>query len=480
MDEIWFRLSSQLEVLQVETSVILQHGQQWLSAFIVQCRRILQELNDEEYFRQLKEIGLRIIYLLQRNWDELQYKITAFQFNTRAFYHQIGNLFSNGVSGREVGFFLIGIATGSLIGFCIGQNWRNSPRHLHNMKAIICHHYKGVEGVCMVEDIEMPMIQKKNELLVQVKAASVHDVDINICHGYYKTYRRILNSGRHKDLPVTLGRDCAGIVVDIGQNVVNFDIGDEVFLAVPAWAPGTMAEYIVVPETQVAKRPKLVTFEACASLPYSGCIAWDALVNGSVIKEGNAKGKRVLIFGGSTPVGCILTQLIKLWGGYVVSACRPHAVPVTRALGADEVIPLGESDIEKELELRDKYDAIFYTGGQATDASVLKRYLSNHGSYISTVPKLLTSDSLGLVFGSLFAGCVRLQLVIQYFFGMSNYKWKDGAKINVNYLRCLQELVDADKLQTVVDRVFSPVRIDQALDHIMDPNAIGSTVIKFH
>lgn len=69
---------------------------------------------------------------------------------------------------------------------------------------------------------------------------------------------------------------------------------------------------------------------------------------------------------------------------------------------------------------------------------------------------------------------------LQYFFGISNYKWKDGAKINVNYLRCLQELVDADKLQTVVDRVFSPVRIDQALDHIIDPNAIGSTVIKFH
>lgn len=47
----------------------------------------------------------------------------------------------------------------------------------------------------MVEDAEMPMIQNKNELLVQVKAASVHNVDINICHGYSKTYRRILNSG---------------------------------------------------------------------------------------------------------------------------------------------------------------------------------------------------------------------------------------------------------------------------------------------
>lgn len=91
---------------------------------------------------------------------------------------------------------------------------------------------------------------------------------------------------------MTLGRDCAGIIVDTGQKVANFDIGDEVFLAVPSWAPGTMAEYIVVSETQVAKRPKSCNFEACASLPYNGCLAWDALVNRSVIKEGNAKGKR--------------------------------------------------------------------------------------------------------------------------------------------------------------------------------------------
>lgn len=64
---------------------------------------------------------------------------------------------------------------------------------------------------------------------------------------------------------------------------------------------------------------------------------------------------RVLIYGGNTPVGCILTQLIKLWGGYVVTACRLNAIPISKALGADDVIPLDDSDIEKELKLHDKY-----------------------------------------------------------------------------------------------------------------------------
>jgi alcohol dehydrogenase len=80
--------------------------------------------------------------------------------------------------------------------------------------------------------------------------------------------------------------------VDIGRGVSNFDIGDEVLLTVPSWAPGTMAEYIIALETQVTRRPKTCSFEISASLPYNGCLAWDALVNRSVIKEGNAKGKR--------------------------------------------------------------------------------------------------------------------------------------------------------------------------------------------
>jgi NADPH:quinone reductase-like Zn-dependent oxidoreductase len=64
---------------------------------------------------------------------------------------------------------------------------------------------------------------------------------------------------------------------------------------------------------------------------------------------------RVLIYGASTPIGCILIQLIKLWGGYIVAACRTNAVSVIKALGADDVIVIGESDIDKELQLCDKY-----------------------------------------------------------------------------------------------------------------------------
>lgn len=58
--------------------------------------------------------------------------------------------------------------------------------------------------------------------------------------------------------------------------------------------------------------------------------------------------------GGNTPIGCILIQLIKIWGGHVVTTCRPNAVTLLQALGADHVIAVGESNIEKELELLDR------------------------------------------------------------------------------------------------------------------------------
>lgn len=479
MDEISFRISNHLERLQVQTSLVIQQGQQWISTFLTHCQRYIQELYRDQHVQRIKDIIHNLIIYIQKCWEQLRFQYYSIHVNSTQFYRQLVGIFNNEVTRREIIFCLAGITIGTLIGYSIGRNWIYYSHHMHHIKAIICHHYIGIEGVSMIDDAEMPMIKKCNDLLIQVKAASVNVVDTKICSGYSKTYRRLLNSGRYKEIPVILGRDCSGIVIDIGQRVINFDIGDEVFLAVPSWAPGTMAEYIVVPESQAVKRPKRCTYEIAASIPYSGCMAWDALVNKSVIKEGNAKGQRVLIYGGNTPVGCILIQLVKLWGGHVVTVSRKNAVPVMRALGADEVLLLDELNIEKELELHEKYNAIFYTCGPSTESHVLKKYLHPYGSYVTTMPEHLTSDSLGFISGSIFAGCVRIKLLVQYIFGCNMHQWKEGSKIKAEYLQALSELTDADEIQPVVDRVYAPHNIEEALHHILDPEAIGSTIIKF-
>ncbi|XP_015126589.1 reticulon-4-interacting protein 1 homolog, mitochondrial [Diachasma alloeum] len=477
MEEILFRLGSQIEALQIESSAAAQQAYHWIMTWLSQGQQYLQNFFTDEYAQQIKNLGSLIIHLLNRALEQIQYQIHCAQINSRDLYHHIASLYSNDVSRRDIAFCALGITIGSVVGYNIGLNWRQMAKRIQYMRAVICHHYIGIEGVSIIDDAEVPTIEKSNEILIQVKAASVNPVDVKICSGYSKSYRRIFNTG--KDLPIVLGRDCSGVVIDIGQNVVSFDAGDEVFLATPSWRSGTMAEYLVVAENQVAKRPKRITFEASASLPYAGCIAWDTLVNKSGVEEGNAKGKRFLIFGGSTPVGCILIQLIKLWGGHVSAICRMNAAKVIRALGADDIIPLDQSDIEKELELHDRYHAIFYTYEQSIDIRILKKRLLPYGSFVSTLPASLTSDSLGLVFGILFAAQVRVKLLLQYIFGIDTYHYNDGVKIKSSTLEIIRELVDADQLQSVVGAAFRPNHAEQALQHVLGADAIGSTIIKF-
>lgn len=452
---------------------------------LVQAKSLLEKIQ-ELLFNSLQEIknlfngmvkcsyGKEFREFVEKNYVWAKYKCFDLQFFHLRFdrVKELKVL----VLRREFLYFLIGVLTGTIIGYTATLK-RNPQRHMHSMKAVVCHNFLGVRGVTLIEDAEMPTILRPNDLLIQVKAASLNEVDLLICSGYSKTYRRLLNSGRQRDLPVTLGRASAGVIVDIGPNVVNFDIGDKVFLSVPSWATGTMSEYVSVSENQVAKMPKNLSFEACATFPYSGCIAWNALKN-VIIKEKFAKGKRILVLEGSTSIGCILIQLIKVWGSYVVTTGKKETSPILKALGADEVIDVDEHDLLKELDLQDKFDAIFHTGGVILQRNILKKHLSYYGSYISTVPEYLISDHLGSVCGSIFSACVNLCLFVQFIFGL-NGNWKEGSKINTAYLQSLQKLADMNQLQPILDRVYGLDSIDQALTHITEGNTIGSTVIKF-
>lgn len=61
-----------------------------------------------------------------------------------------------------------------------------------------------------------------------------------------------------------------------------------------------------------------------------------------------------------------------------------------------------------------RFDAIFYTdNNQPFEEHILKKYLKPNGSYVSTVPEQLKSDSLGFICETIFAGCVRVKLLVQ-------------------------------------------------------------------
>lgn len=88
-----------------------------------------------------------------------------------------------------------------------------------------------------------------------------------------------------------MGRSCSGIVLEIGQNVKRFDIGDEIYLTSPFWAQGTISEYMVAKEYLISQKPTRIGFEGAAGLPYSGGQAL-TLLKQAGITQFNAQDKR--------------------------------------------------------------------------------------------------------------------------------------------------------------------------------------------
>lgn len=202
------------------------------------------------------------------------------------------------------------------------------------MKSVACISFVGPDNVTLSQT-NLPQLKSNSDILVRVRAAAINRLDVEVAQGYGKTLRRTLQSYHscYPEIPLVIGRSCSGVVENVGKDAKRgLEIGDEVWLASFFYEPGLASQFVVAHETRVSRKPVLIGFEGAASLPYDGCLAIYALKQAR-ISEHNTTGKKVLIQDGCSPVGCILTQLIKKWGGYVVVTCHQRSAPVVNALG---------------------------------------------------------------------------------------------------------------------------------------------------
>jgi zinc-binding alcohol dehydrogenase family protein len=168
------------------------------------------------------------------------------------------------------------------------------------------------------------------DLLVAVKAVSVNPVD-------YKVRLRADPKGEAK----VLGFDAAGVVVETGKDATLFKPGDEVFYAGTIVRSGTNAEFHLVDERIVGRKPKKLGFAEAAALPLTSITAWELLFDRLGVARGEGRDKRTaLIVGGAGGVGSIAIQLARRLTGLTViaTASRPETVSWVRELGAHHVI----------------------------------------------------------------------------------------------------------------------------------------------
>lgn len=205
-----------------------------------------------------------------------------------------------------------------------------------------------------------------NEIVVRVQASSVNPVDAYIGMG-------ALKEAFDHEFPVTLGRDFAGIVEQVGAGVSRYRTGDEVFGFVPHANPtvhaGSWAELIVLPEDDfVAAAPSGVDLALAGAAPVAALTAIAAF-DGLAPSEGES----VLVVGATGGVGSFFVQLAASAGARVLAPGLAEDHGYLRGLGAVELL---DRDADLAAAVRsahpDGVDAVFDVVSQGPDASLLK------------------------------------------------------------------------------------------------------------
>lgn len=172
---------------------------------------------------------------------------------------------------------------------------------------------------------------KGRDIRVAVKAISVNPVDFKV------RKRAEPKAGDTK----ILGYDAAGVVDAVGPDVTMFKPGDEVFYAGSILRQGTNAEFHLVDERIVGRKPASLNFTESAALPLTAITAWELLFDRLGVAPGKSLDPRtLLIIGGAGGVGSILIQLARRLTGLTVvaTASRPETVKWCEDLGAHAVV----------------------------------------------------------------------------------------------------------------------------------------------
>lgn len=232
------------------------------------------------------------------------------------------------------------------------------------MKAILCEQYGGPEVLQVTDDVQMPHLGP-NGVLVRVHASSVNPLD-------WKLRLGLLDAVRPVVFPVIWGCDFSGVVTEAGLGVTLFKPGDEVFGFKDGYVAktyrGTYAEYVVVPEKTLARKPKALSHEESAAMPLAALTAWQALLTQGKLKT----GQRVLVHAGAGGVGVMAIQIAKAFGAFVAATASTRNQDLLRELGADQPIDYTKEQIN---HIRPKFDLVLDGVGQrvwGASFSVLK------------------------------------------------------------------------------------------------------------
>ncbi|WP_222129982.1 zinc-binding dehydrogenase [Bordetella genomosp. 13] len=210
------------------------------------------------------------------------------------------------------------------------------------MKALVLDQHGDLDQLRVVTDKPVPAVTE-GHVVIRVRASSFNYHDVFTVQGM---------PGIKVPLPVVIGLDMAGEIVEVGAGVDGWKAGDRVLVnplnkakgLMGEMLDGGMAEYCLVSAGQLIALPEKVGFDDAAALPVAYGTAHRMLITHNTVK----KGDRVLILGASGGVGTACVILAKLLGAEVIACGGSDAkAQALKELGADHVINYRETDFSK-------------------------------------------------------------------------------------------------------------------------------------
>jgi NADPH:quinone reductase-like Zn-dependent oxidoreductase len=300
------------------------------------------------------------------------------------------------------------------------------------MKAIVCTKY-GSPDVLQLAEVNKP-VPKHNEVLVKIHATTVSAMDVrirglNVPLMYWIIMRIVL--GFRKPKQPILGVELSGEIEEVGKDVKRFKKGDQV-IAYRGMNFGTYSEYTCLHEDGlVVMKPANASYEEAAAVSFGGLSALYFLRQGNI-----RNGQKVLIYGASGSVGSAAIQLAKHFGAKVTGVCSTPNMELVKALGADHVMDYTKEDFASSNDL---YDLIFDAVGKISKANRMK-VLAPEGKYVSV-------DGQGI------------------------------AKVRVEDLLFLAELIESGQLKSVIDRRYPLEQVPEAHRYVDSGRKKGNVVI---
>jgi NADPH2:quinone reductase len=329
---------------------------------------------------------------------------------------------------------------------------------VYELKAVIIREFGGSD-VFELTDIAKPKI-KQGHVLVRIHASSVNTVDT-----------MIREMGDELPiapaLPAVLGMDFAGVVEEVGDDVTEYSVGDEVYGCAGGLADlqGTLAEYIVADSKLIARKAKTLSMREAAALPLVGITAYEGLT-----RAGITQGQNVLVHGGSGGVGHVALQLARHFGANVfATGGGEKQLSLISSFGATGINYKTESVaeyVEKHTE-GNGFDVVFDSvGGEnmlnSFDAAAL------NGQIASTVSMVELDLSVAHFKG------LSLHVVFMLIPMIHNVKREQHARI----LSALTDIVEAGGLKPVLDEnTFTLAQAALAHDRLVSGKGMGKVVI---